>query len=1503
MSVERKAQQEPEAVRVAPEEQAGFVSRLLFLWVLPFVRDAWSAVQEKRFTADLLPPIPADEQPQHNILKLRTLWDEERKKGPAASLSLVCLKMMGRALCTCLVIMNLQALLLMSGPLMVGQLVKAIQGTAPPSVGFLMCFLLTATTASASILQQGSWHICSRSARQCWLALSGLIFEKPARLSSMSRSDLTEGELVNMMAVDAQQVLQFMQFFAIFASAPSYILVPTIIIPIFIGWPYIMGLIVFAATSFVSDRVAVKVKTFQGLKLKAADKRNARLNESFQGIRTVKLNGWESLMEQRVEEERKEELIALRKFHILQSAQQAISFGMPTIGVVLTFIIYGAVGSEFEPSDVFLCVGLFEFLTLGTSILPHMFNTLRQLRQNMQRMQKLLSKEDDFQVRDAMGLPTGSVVCSDADFSWAASKVGAVASEPTLACMSLRVEPGEMIAICGRVGCGKTTWAGGLLGLVSRTRGVVAISGKVAYVTQNPQILNDTIKENILFGLEADEQWYQTVLEACCLKEDIKQFMAGDETEIGERGITISGGQKQRIAIARAAYSRADIIVLDDPLSAMDAHIGKLVFDRCLRTLLAGQTRIFFTNQLQFCSHCSTVVMLDEGKIVDSGSYKELTSSSPPGPFALFLESVIGGGSGEDDAAAEAHEEVDAAAESDAAGADGEPEPGNGVGDSRKAILPAAAVKRASASSSKADKLYAAPTPMAKPPGTPSSGRTMSVEKKLQGRIGVKDWMQVARASNAATLGALVLFFSVGAPVVQYGVNLLLAFWTDSLVSNPEAGAFDNPAPSVLYASSALLLGLFLFVRGCLCVVYFLASSRTLHRCMLSTTLRQTMSWFDTTPVGRVLNRFGNDVMFMDIMLPMLFQMWSLLFFRVLVIIVVAGITAPPALLLSVMLLVAARFVYGYYGAIALEVQRVQMIALSPLLASQSSFLQSLDSIRCYDRVDIFVRRFYKMQSNFITTFYWAFTLDRTIQCIFTTLGVAVFFGSVSLLLLVLALYESPLSKLVSPGSSGAILAFCSMLAFQAPVALYMTARVEAMMSAVQRVAEYKDQPTEDSAQEFKDEVPKSWPARGILRLEGVDMRYQPSLPLTLQNVTFGVNPGEKVGIVGRTGSGKSSIILTCFRMVNCCGGQITLDGRDTQRVPLQELRSRLGVIPQDSWLFSGTVRSNLDVYGVYSDEEIWRVLSLVQLAGQAKGWTDGLNHEVKEKGENLSMGTAQLLCLARVLLKRPKLLFMDEATASVDAETDKLVQETIRKDGVLPPDCSIVTVAHRLHTVIDYDRIVVLGEGRVLEDAHPAKLLEDEDGHFNKLVESTGKASSRELRRRSLASLEGALTLTEPSPASPTSSTGASASGSPEQLVHAASWKPPPVEAMPPSPPEVSSESLGQPQLSSTAPQHHRDANGAGPSAGSGAAGRARGGCSGRNGCFVAGSTAKGGPLADGCIMGVGKETARTSRPAELRRPQPRNDKPDGIGCFIGTSTSRGGPSGCYVGLPKLFS
>lgn len=1299
----------------AAETRAGPLSTLLFFWVLPFARSGYRAYCKQSFDKDTLPCIPDSETPERNITLLRDLWAAElAKRGPKASLlRVVMMQMLRRSLVTAVVLMNITALALLANPLFSRVLIRSIQQDEPAWKGGVSVVFISVFTAIALLLQQRAAFIGARAARQSWLALTGLIFEKPARLSSGARSDITEGELITLMSQDAQTLMHMLSFLPMLCTAPLFILVPTVVAPFVIGWPYFVGLLTFLLSSFLGHKISKMTMSSYLAKMAAANKRTMCLNEAFQGIRTVKLNAWESVMEDKVATERKLELKSARSVLVVMNLQMMVSFGLPTMGTVATFLLYAWQQGELDASEIFVTLGLMEFLQLGSMTLPHIFTVYRQTLVSFTRMEKLLRKEDDFARADTRSLPVGSVRCVEADFLWS-PKSGSEPGPATLRNVSLEASPGEMIGICGRVGSGKTTWAAGLFSLCPKLKGSVDLSGSTAYVTQSPQILNESLKDNVLFGLPMDRHWYDKVITACCLNEDLAQLSHGDETEIGEKGITISGGQKQRVAIARAAFSRANVLVFDDPLSAMDAHVGRRVFEQVFCGLLAGKTRIFCTNQLQFCSECTRVYMLTDGEVVEAGPFDELMARTPPGPFSVFARSVIGSGDGEGisektkDRVSPTPKMLNLQAEESTTGGTSKQK-----SDAAKQEETLSTSAQKNGSKEKGDKL-------------------MQKEVKIQGRAGLKDWMQVANAASSPFLGAFVLFMGVIAPLAQYSVNLMLAYWTDTAQGN---SAFDDPLPSVLYICSTVFFAGAIFVNGLSGVTYFFRVSQKLHEAMLFSTIRQTMVWFDTTPVGRVLNRFGADMMFLDLRFGMMFSSMGLMFGKAFVTVIVASVTALPTLVLCFVLVLLVKKIFKYYAPVTIEVSRVQALSLSPLLAAQSGFLGALDSIRCFDRVDIYVRRFHEYQQGFITCAYWQNATERACQCCFGAVIVSTFYACVCAVILFLSVHDTPISKLVTPGTAGLVLAYCSALGYSAPMLLSMAASLEQIMSAVQRVAEYKDLPIEDAhLGSAPEEPPLCWPQHGALRLDKVEMRYQPHLPPALKGVSLEVQPGEKLGIVGRTGSGKSSVILTCFRMVEADGGTLTLDGRPLSSVPLFALRSRLGVIPQDSWLFSGTIRSNLDVYGRHSDEELWEVLRLVTLEHQAKSWELGLEQEVKEKGENLSAGSAQLLCLARVLLKRPQVLFMDEATASVDSETDRIVQETIRRKGVLPEGCSIITVAHRLHTVIDYDRIAVLSHGEVVESGHPTQLLDKKGGFLAELVEDMGEGAGRELRRRAAA-------------------------------------------------------------------------------------------------------------------------------------------------------------------------
>eukprot|EP00300_Choanocystis_sp_HF-7_P031235 c40430_g1_i1.p1 GENE.c40430_g1_i1~~c40430_g1_i1.p1 ORF type:complete len:697 (+),score=203.27 c40430_g1_i1:197-2092(+) len=611
----------------------------------------------------------------------------------------------------------------------------------------------------------------------------------------------------------------------------------------------------------------------------------------------------------------------------------------------------------------------------------------------------------------------------------------------------------------------------------------------------------------------------------------------------------------------------------------------------------------------------------------------------------------------------------------------------------------------------------------------PPKNQLMSVEVKKSGRIGFSTFYKICKAAESTLLGVLVFILILISPVAQYGVNLVLAHWTEDTKSHYFL---------FLYIGMACLFALIAGVRSVVFNYFFLGASENLHRGMTISVLSSPMRFFDTTPLGRILNRFGGDVMQLDLLFPRLFEMWAYLGGMTIVIVFAAGVLVPHILIVSFFLVILSIVLYSVVGSIVLEMRRLLMISYSPIMAFFSSYIYGLDSIRAFGRINTFLDRFSVIQTAPPRCLLYMSTVQTFWNSLVLALAIAAFEGLLALALIVLRD-----TSFVSPGYAGLVLSYGSMLSMRLPAVFLISTMVEQSMNAVQRVVEYidlekeptlglDDKPSRSSPAPAEltsiQAVPESWPSKGAIVFKDVSMVYRVNLPPVLKLVSFSINAGEKVGVVGRTGAGKSSLIQVMFRIVEPSGGSITIDGLDTRNVSLRDLRSRLGMIPQDPFLFSGTIRSNLDIMGQYSDEEIWHAVKMVDLEKAIREFKAGLDHLVTEKGDNFSAGTVQLLCLARVLLKKPKVIFMDEATASVDLETDNLVQKTIRSSF---SDCTIVTIAHRLNTVIDYDKILVMDQGRVVEFGSPAQLLRDSGGFFSNLVAQTGKNSAQELRAR----------------------------------------------------------------------------------------------------------------------------------------------------------------------------
>ena len=644
----------------------------------------------------------------------------------------------------------------------------------------------------------------------------------------------------------------------------------------------------------------------------------------------------------------------------------------------------------------------------------------------------------------------------------------------------------------------------------------------------------------------------------------------------------------------------------------------------------------------------------------------------------------------------------------------------------------------------------------------------MAVEHRAKGRLGLRTLVPLARASGSAALGTSVACLLVLAPAGQYGVFALLATWTDSIES------LGDTSHVVRYACGAFAFAFVTGVKTAQTSYFWLRASTVLHASMLRSVMMQTMHFFDTTPVGRIVARFTGDVTQIDLILPRLFEIWSFVGGSTALTMALSCFVAPPMVPVVAALLLLFRRLLVIYGAVALELQRIILMSAGPIVASFSSFLIGLESIRAFGRVPHFSRTFEARQATLARTFLALNTIERFSLLLVVVAGVAPFFVLLSVTMLLMARH----GVLVTPGGAGVVLAFLSILSFKLPTVVLLTSVIERLLAAGQRIIEFVDLPPEDpndappapatklglpwarrhgtraatttavtavdgaAAVGNAGGVGASWPTSGALELRDVSLRYSPRGPLVLRGVSLAVADGERCGIVGRTGAGKSSLLLALFRMAPV-EGAVLIDGLDVlaagAALPRRTLRARLGMIPQDSWLFSGTLRSNLDVHGdvggaaggaQHSDEALIAAVRLAQLGPMLDALPNGLDEVVSEKGDNFSAGQVQLLCLARVLLKAPRVVCMDEATASVDLKTDALVQATIRE---ALKGTTLLTIAHRLLTIIDYDKVAVLDAGRVAECGHPHDLIA-QNGAFARLVDAADGDSANELRGRAAA-------------------------------------------------------------------------------------------------------------------------------------------------------------------------
>ncbi|KAI8881443.1 multi drug resistance-associated protein MRP [Backusella circina FSU 941] len=1323
---------EDEDMVSSPEETASIFDRLTFSWMTPLMQLG----SKKPLIMDDLWNLNHEDQAEVVGDKFQKYWDREMQKSKPSLLRALFFTLGGPFMFAA-VFKVIQDILQFLQPMLLKELMGWVTSymTNTPEPGYRGVFIsggMFITAFAQTMFLHQYFQLCFTTGMKMRAALVTAIYKKTLVLSNASRQQSTVGEIVNRMSVDAQRLMDLCTYLHIGWSGPFQILIALYLLWQTMGPSLWAGVSVLILAIPVNMVIAKTMRKYQKIQMGNKDARVKLMNEILNGIRVIKLYAWEVPFMEKVSFIRNDlELAMLKKIGLLQAAQSFTWTSIPFFVSILTFGVYVIVSSHPLTSQVaFVAISLFGLLQFPLAIFPNVITSIIEASVSLYRIQDYLSSEEidgsainreDFRKMRDWNPSIPLVDISHATFRWTKEN-----AEGELKNINITVKKGELMAVVGRVGSGKSTLISSILGDNVKMSGKVTVRGSIAYVPQQPWIMNATVKDNITFGLRWDPAFYDQVLEACSLKPDLLILSDGDETEIGERGINLSGGQKARISLARALYARADIYLLDDPLSAVDAHVGRHLFDHVLgpHGLLKNKARILVTHAISYLDRCDQVTMLTDGNIKLHGSYEALMAKKSElyllvNEYGKQLSKVeeeqeqtsdIGSITTIDEAAIEAMEgehpaPIGQSEEESSINQDMMRRRHSDRRVSLTSLLSQTSLRRGSIASSIFQN-----TANRKSKGL-LHGRLMTTEEAAQGSVDWSVYKEYAKACSIIGVIAVLVcqFISQG---TQVGSNLWLKHWSGN---NLENGSNEHVwYYLIIYAIIGWSSTIFAFFQTMTMWVYCaIRSARFLHSSMLEAVIKSPMSFFDTTPLGRILNRFSKDEHTIDEILPRNFNSYIRVFAQVVATVLIITFSTPFFLLLIIPLAFIYLAIQRYYLATSRELKRLDSIGKSPIYSHFQETIQGVCTIRAYQQQRRFVfHNQLKLDAN-QRAYFPSFTCNRWLAVRLEFLGSIIIFGSC--IFAVLGVLYGPKSY-IDPGLVGLSVSYALSVTQALNWVIRSYCDIETNVVSVERVKEYIDLPSEKY--EANRSVDPAWPSNGQIEFKGYSTRYRQALDLCLRNLSFTVAPREKVGIVGRTGAGKSSLSLALFRIIEAAQGNIVIDGIDISTLRLFDLRSRLTIIPQDPVLFAGTVRENLDPFGSHDDVEVWQALQNAHLSDHISAMDGQLNGVVQEGGENFSVGQRQLICLARALLRRTTVLVLDEATAAIDVETDAIIQETIRKQFA---NCTILTIAHRINTVMDSDRIIVLDKGQVEEFDSPKNLLENHDSVFYSLSKEAG--------------------------------------------------------------------------------------------------------------------------------------------------------------------------------------
>ncbi|KAG7325289.1 hypothetical protein KOW79_011605 [Hemibagrus wyckioides] len=1208
----------------------------------------------------------------------------------------------------------LQDVIVFINPQLLRMLIEFTKNKNVPSWwGFALAFLMFGCALLQTLILHQHFQYCFVTGMRLRTAIIGAIYRKSLVITNEAKRSSTVGEIVNLMSVDAQRFMDLTTFLNMLWSAPLQIILALFFLWQTLGASVLAGVAVMVLLIPFNAVIAMKTRAYQVEQMQYKDARIKLMNEILNGMKVLKLYAWELSFKEKILQIRQKELSVLRKSGYLSALSVMAWTSAPFLVALTTFAVYVNVDKNhvLDAEKAFVSLSLFNILRFPLNMLPQVISSIMQASVSLKRIQHFLS-HDELDPESVDRKPAASeyaVTVVNGKFTWAKK------DPPALQNINVMVPQGSLLAVVGHVGCGKTSLVSALLGEMEKLEGHVSIKGSVAYVPQQAWIQNATLRDNILFGRPYVEDKYRRVLDACALTPDLDVLPGGDQTEIGEKGINLSGGQRQRVSLARSLYSEADVYLLDDPLSAVDAHVAKHIFDNVIgpEGALRQKTRLLVTHSISFLPQVDNIMVLVEGRVSEMGSYQVLLNEN--GAFAEFLRNYSLEEIMEDDEVTEVLIDEEELFPDDALSihtdmVDQEP----AVNEARRQFMRQISIMSNDMENTRTKSVRKRRFSEKRHGEPPQEKKESKVEKLIQaetaetGRVKLKVYWEYVKAVGPL-MSLLICFLYAAQSAAAIGANIWLTVWTND---TQESTREDNvPMRVGVYAALGITQGLLVMSSSFTLALGKIHAARKLHQGLLDNKFHTPQSFFDTTPIGRIINRFSKDIYVIDEALPSTILMFLGTFFTSLSTVIVIISSTPIFAVVIGPLALIYFFVQRFYVATSRQLKRLESVSRSPIYSHFSETITGTSVIRAFGLNTPFVLMSDMKVDENQKSYYPGIVSNRW-------LGVRIeFIGNC--IVLFAALFAVIGKGDLSEGLVGLSVTYALQVTMSLNWMVRMTSDLESNIVAVERVKEYSETPPE-APWEVEDKKPSpDWPAEGNVEFSDYSVRYREGLDLVLKNISLQVKGGEKIGIVGRTGAGKSSMTLCLFRLLEAAEGEISIDGVKIAEIGLHDLRSKLTIIPQEPVLFSGTLRMNLDPFEKYSDDDIWNALKLSHLHKFVSNQTAKLELECSEGGENLSVGQRQLVCLARALLRKTRILILDEATAAIDLETDDLIQSTIRTQF---EDCTVFTIAHRLNTIMDYTRVLVLDKGQIAEFDTPANLIAQK-GIFYGMAKDAGLA------------------------------------------------------------------------------------------------------------------------------------------------------------------------------------